>query len=101
VTLVWSQAAAYLQLALSIDRHLPGFVDAYFGPAEHRRAVGERAKPPLRRSYGFTYPLGEDLVRRFVFGGADPPLKRFARLLEEPATLDQVAEWIGSQAPRD
>jgi len=55
-------------------------------------------KDPLRRSYGFIYPLGEDPVRRFVFGGADP-LRRFARLLEVPATPDQVVGWIETRAP--
>lgn len=53
-------------------------------------------KDPLRRSYGFTYPWGEELVRRFVFGGADP-IARFAHLLETPTTPGQVLQ--GTQAP--
>jgi hypothetical protein len=32
---------AYLRLALGIERHFEGFVDAYFGPAELRREVDE------------------------------------------------------------
>jgi hypothetical protein len=29
----------YLGLALHLDRHLEGFVDAYFGPPEFRAAI--------------------------------------------------------------
>lgn len=38
---------AYLTLALAIDRHVPGFVDAYFGPPELREAAqyGPAAAP--------------------------------------------------------
>ena len=61
MTPVWSQTAAYLQLALSIDRHLPGFVDAYFGPMEHRRTVGERAKPPLEELAAVAAGLREEV----------------------------------------
>jgi hypothetical protein len=50
-------------------------------------------KDPLSRSYGFIDPLGEELVRRFAFGGSDST-ERFSRLLQAPATPDQVAEWI-------
>ena len=35
----------YLRLALEIDRHVPGYIDAYYGPAELREAV---AAAPLR-----------------------------------------------------
>ena len=31
----------YVQLALAIDVHEPGYVDAYFGPAEWRQQVRE------------------------------------------------------------
>lgn len=34
----------YLRLALSIDRHFPGYVDAYYGPAEIKTAL-EAADP--------------------------------------------------------
>lgn len=61
MTPVWSQTAPYLQLALSIDRHLPGFVDAYFGPMEHRRAVAERAKPPLEELAAVAAGLREEV----------------------------------------
>jgi hypothetical protein len=35
----------YIRLALAIERHQPGYVDAYFGPAEWRRQVEAEALP--------------------------------------------------------
>ncbi|MEP7198192.1 MAG: hypothetical protein ABI874_00125, partial [Chloroflexota bacterium] len=37
--------AAYVQLALAIEQHLPGYVDAYFGPPDWKQqaeAHGQR-----------------------------------------------------------
>jgi ElaB/YqjD/DUF883 family membrane-anchored ribosome-binding protein len=36
-----------VELALSIDKHLPGYVDAYFGPEEIREHVDAEGKAPL------------------------------------------------------
>ena len=30
----WKNARAFVELAFAIDKHLPGYVDAYFGPEE-------------------------------------------------------------------
>ena len=39
----------YLLLALRLDQHIPGFVDAYFGPADLKaRADIEELRPPAR-----------------------------------------------------
>ncbi|MEZ4516795.1 MAG: hypothetical protein R3C44_08145 [Chloroflexota bacterium] len=35
----------YLRLALSIDRHFPGYVDAYYGPSEIKEAVNSAELP--------------------------------------------------------
>jgi hypothetical protein len=67
-------------------------------PENEAQMILRYIRDPLRRSYGFTYPLGEDLVRRFLFGGSDP-IARFTRLLEEPATPEQVLEWIERDRP--
>lgn len=43
----WQNAKSFVELALSIDKHLPGYVDAYFGPSEIREAVNAKGKVPL------------------------------------------------------
>ena len=43
----WQNARAFVELALSIDKYLPGYVDAYFGPEEIRRSVDEKGKVQL------------------------------------------------------
>jgi len=43
----WQNAKPFVELALSIDKHLPGYVDAYFGPEEIREAVNAKGKIQL------------------------------------------------------
>jgi hypothetical protein len=43
----WQQAKTFLELALSMENHLPGYVDAYYGPEDIRRAVDDKGKVPL------------------------------------------------------
>jgi len=43
----WESARAFVELALSIDKHLPGYVDAYYGSEEIRKAVEAKGKIPL------------------------------------------------------
>ena len=43
----WEKARSFVELALSIDQYLPGYVDAYYGPPEIRARVGARGKVPL------------------------------------------------------
>ncbi len=38
----------YVQLVFMIDRHFPGYVDAYFGPPELKTQATSGDKPPLR-----------------------------------------------------
>jgi len=44
---IWEGAQDFVELALSIDSYMPGYVDAYYGPAEIRQAVKDRGKTPL------------------------------------------------------
>jgi hypothetical protein len=37
----------YVQLALSIDQHVPGYVDAYFGPVEWKAQIGDQGARPV------------------------------------------------------
>lgn len=43
----WQNAKSFVEMALSIDKHLPGYVDAYFGPVEIREVVNAKEKLPL------------------------------------------------------
>jgi hypothetical protein len=38
---------AFVRLGLAIDQHLPGYVDAYFGPMAHSQAARRRGKAAL------------------------------------------------------
>src|SRR5262245_9874604 len=42
-----TMAQAYVELALAIERHQPGYVDAYFGPPEWRQKVEAAELPPV------------------------------------------------------
>src|SRR5205085_7796756 len=39
--------SAYVRLALAIEQHLPGYIDAYFGPPELKAQAAEAGKLPL------------------------------------------------------
>lgn len=43
----WEDAPDFVELALSIDEYLPGYVDAYYGPEEIPQALKDRGKAPL------------------------------------------------------
>jgi hypothetical protein len=40
----WQNAKSFVELALSIDKHFPGYVDAYFGPEGIREIVNAKGK---------------------------------------------------------
>ena len=48
----------FVQLALALDRHIPGYVDAYFGPPEWKEQSIARGPRPITelssRSRGFS-----------------------------------------------
>lgn len=39
--------SAYVQLALAIDQHIPGYIDANFGPPEWKDTTASQGKRPL------------------------------------------------------
>ena len=43
----WEDAPVFVELALSIDQYLPGYVDAYYGPDEIPKKIREDGKAPL------------------------------------------------------
>jgi hypothetical protein len=54
---------AYLTLALAIDRHVPGFVDAYFGPPELRVAAQQGPSPAPQALLEQAHYLADTVTR--------------------------------------
>jgi hypothetical protein len=44
----WEDANIFVELALSIDQHFPGYVDAYYGPRETLQAIEQRGEVPFK-----------------------------------------------------
>lgn len=51
----------FILLALAIDEHLPGYVDAYFGPQEWKDEVARDGKTPLHDLTGRAARLANDV----------------------------------------
>lgn len=51
----------YIQLAFLIDRHFPGYVDAYYGPPELKAGVTAGNAPPLEALADRAAALGESI----------------------------------------
>src|SRR4030042_3555725 len=45
-------AEEYIRLALTIDQHLPGYIDAYLGPAEWKTQAERQGPQPLSELAG-------------------------------------------------
>jgi hypothetical protein len=45
---IWGTAEQYILLALAIEYHLPGYVDAYYGPRHLKEVAQRRGKQPLK-----------------------------------------------------
>jgi hypothetical protein len=59
----------FVRLALAMDEHLPGYVDAYFGPEEWRAQAKQQGKVPLNDLTQQTNQLAADISRE---EGMDP-----------------------------
>src|SRR6266498_3057126 len=53
----------FVKLALAIDEHLPGYVDAYFGPEEWIAQIKQDGKMPLSDLANWTDQLATDISR--------------------------------------
>lgn len=53
----WQNAQSFVELAFSIDQYLPGYVDAYYGPAEIRESVNAKGKVPLEELSSILDPI--------------------------------------------
>jgi hypothetical protein len=58
-----STGQRYVQLALAIDQHIPGYIDAYFGPVEWKEAATSRGKRPLDELAGEAVSLEQEISK--------------------------------------
>jgi hypothetical protein len=95
-------ASSYIKLSLALDQHIPGYIDAYFGPTAWRTAavaagpqpVLELAREAAELSAAITtYHAGDELLDA-LFAARGEPVRWFRRLLTEPVTPSQVRAWI-------
>lgn len=86
--------AEYVQLAFLIDRHFPGYVDAYYGPPELKIQAMTGDKPPLGALEDFAVSLGQSI-------STDPSLTpdRRAFLEEELRAMRTTIRILGGSAP--
>ena len=101
----WKNASTFIELALSIEQHFPGYVDAYFGPPEIPEALERRGEIPLKEleavATGLTEALVQDTVleadRREFLQGEVGAMQTTLRLLqgETMAFLEEVQRLYG------
>ena len=79
----WGEA--YLRLAFRLEKHVPGYIDAYFGPAEIREAVQQEAARPPAVLVQEVADLRADLSRQGYEGGRVACLEKLLLALETMA----------------
>lgn len=86
--------AEYVQLAFSIDRHFPGYVDAYYGPPELKAQATTGDKPPLEALEDFAVSLWQSI-------STAPSLTSDRRtfLEEELRAMRTTIQILGGNAP--
>lgn len=95
---------AYLQLALNIEKHIPGYVDAYIGPAEIREVVAASDPVPpdllLEGALGLQATIPQDDPARAAYlEGVLQAMEGTLCLLggERLTYLEEVAQLYGIQ----
>jgi hypothetical protein len=86
--------ARYVQLALMIDRHFPGYVDAYYGPPELKAQANSGDKPALAALEDLAISLGQSI-------STDPDLipDRRTFLEEELGAMRTTIKILGGTTP--
>jgi hypothetical protein len=97
--------AEYVQLAFMIDRHFPGYVDAYFGPPRLKAQASTGVKPPLEALQDSSASLAETIStdpglsseRRSFFEGQLGAMRTTIRILmgDGPSFIDEVRLLFG------
>ncbi len=87
--------AEYVQLAFWIDRHFPGYVDAYYGPPELKNQAMSGDIPPLEALEDLAVSLGGSI-------STDPGLApdRRAYLEEELRAMRTTIQILGGNTPK-
>ena len=114
MTMIDSFGTTYLRIAFGVERHFPGFIDAYVGPADLRaeadtappptvadllrqtralhEALPEQAYPPTRRTYLDKQLTAITMVLRTLAGETTPYREEVA------ACFDIVPEFVPEAA---
>lgn len=79
----WGQR--YLQLALRLDRHIPGYVDAYTGPPALREAAATEAVREPAELLSDASALAQELEQRGYTAGRQQFLEKQLRAMEAMA----------------
>ncbi len=108
---VWVGANIFVDLALSIDQHLPGYVDAYFGPRELSESAASKGKVPIHELIDTASDLARSIagdrelddLRREYLAGEVRAMQATLRMLagetlgiteEVEALYGVVPEWV-------
>jgi hypothetical protein len=86
--------AEYVQLAFMIDRHFPGYVDAYYGPPELKTQATAGDKPPLGALEDLAVSLGQSIS---TDASLTPDRRTF--LEEELRAMRTTIQNLGGKAP--
>jgi len=101
----WEDARVFVELALSIDQHFPGYVDAYYGPQEIAREIEQRGKVPLQELARFASDLVDSIsqdsslseARKEFLKGEVVAMQTTLRILqgEAPGFIEEVQSLYG------
>jgi hypothetical protein len=88
-------ALRYLLLALRLGRHVPRFVESYFGPAELAEAVDAELLTPLAELHDESMQLAGMAAELTADAQADR--RRRTWLAAQVAAMGMLARWIGGE----
>ena len=83
---------AYVRLALAIDQHLPGYIDAYFGPPEWKAQVEAEGKRPLAELQRAAADLAEAVTNQVSL---DPQQQDF--LAKQVRAMETSLRLLGGE----
>jgi hypothetical protein len=84
----------YVQLALMIERHFQGYVDAYYGPEELKSEAMRGEKPPIEALEDLAASLGQSISSE---ASLSEERRRF--LEEELGAMRTTIQILGGKAP--
>jgi hypothetical protein len=86
---IWGRAEQYILLALAIEQHLPGYVDAYYGPRSLKEAAARNGRQPLE---ALAATAGD--LETSVLADDSLPQSRTAYLLGEIRAMRMTLELL-------